>query len=207
MNIFKKFIGRLLFPRILKFTTDLQDAFVKAVGETENFNTLIKSLSQTWLTVCPHTYFTELFLERKNWNSPFVRAFECSNKVDAKVCFYITQAYYLRHLLRIIKQDDKYRHYSQETIADNIRLHMSSGTKILACAADFEKSISNMASAEYLSMCYVEKVLEIQYPDRSVLDPTLASIWMDSDSMFGLNVFTAESIKRAKYIDSQYWSS
>lgn len=207
MNVLKRYIGRLLFPRTFRFTTDLQDAFVKAVGETLDFDTSVKSICQTWLAVCPHTYFTELFLESENWNGPFVRAFRRSNKVNAKSCFYITQAYYLRHLLRIISQDDKYRQYSQETIIQNIRLHMSFGTNIIAFATDFEKSISNMDSAEDLSMCYVEKVLEIQYPDRSILDPMLSSIWMNSDSMFGLNVFTTESIKRAKYIDSQYRDS
>ena len=151
MNVLKRFIGRLLIPRAVKFTTDLQDAFVEAVAEILDFNEPVKSLCQTWLAVCPHTYFTELFLESENWNGPFVRAFERSNKVDAKGCYHITQAYYLRHLLRIINQDDKYRQYSQETIVHNIRLHMSFGSKILDFATDFEKSISNMSSAENFS--------------------------------------------------------
>jgi len=49
----------------------------------------------------------------------------------------------------------------------------------------------------------VEKILQIQYPIRNSLDQILGRIWMDSDSLFGLSVFTTESIKRAKYIDNQ----
>ena len=80
---------------------------------------------------------------------------------------------------------------------------MNFGSKILAFATDFEKAIENMASVEDFSMCYVEKIMQIQYPIRNSLDQILNSIWMDSDSLFGLTVFTTESIKRAKYIDNQ----
>ena len=80
---------------------------------------------------------------------------------------------------------------------------MNFGAKILAFGTDFEKAIENMASVEDFSMCYVEKILQTQYLDRKILDPILTSIWMNADSLFGLTVFTTESIKRAKYIDSQ----
>lgn len=81
---------------------------------------------------------------------------------------------------------------------------MNFGSKILVFAADFEKAIENMTSFEDFSMCYVEKILQIQFPMRNSLDPILNSIWTDSDSLFGLNVFTTESTKRAKYVDSQW---
>ncbi len=203
MNVIKRFIGQLLFPRTFKFTNNLKDAFLEAVRETLKFDASVRGLSQTWLAVCPHTYFSELFLESENWNVPFVRAFEGSNMVDAQGCYQLTQAFYLRHLFRIIIQDDKYKKYSQDTITHNILSHMNFGSKILAFATDFEKAIKNMASVEDFSMCYVEKILQIQYPIRNILDPILTSIWMDADSLFGLTVFTTESIKRAKYIDSQ----
>jgi hypothetical protein len=77
------------------------------------------------------------------------------------------------------------------------------GTKILALASDFERANKNMASIQDCSMLYVEKILQTQYPDKNVLDSILNSICMESDSLIGLNVFTTESIKRAKYIDAQ----
>lgn len=203
MNIIRRFIGRLLFPRKSQFTDNLQDAFLEAVKETSQFDASVRDLSQTWLAVCPHTYFSELFLESENWNVPFVRAFERSDMVDAQGCYQLTQAFYLRHLFRIIVQDEKYRKHSQETITHNILSHMNFGSKILAFATDFEKAIENMASVEDFSMCYVEKILQIQYPIRNSLDPILNSIWMDADSIFGLTVFTTESIKMAKHIDSK----
>lgn len=203
MNVLKRFIGKLLFPRTFKFTNDLKNTFLEAVKETLQFDASVRDLAQTWLAVCPHTYFSELFLESENWNVPFVRAFERSEMVDAQGCYQLTQAFYLRHLLRIIVQDEKYRKYPQETISHNVLSHMNFGSKILAFATDFEKAIGNMASVEDFSMCYVEKILQIQYPMRNSLDQIIDSIRMDSDSLFGLTVFTTESIKRAKYIDNQ----
>jgi hypothetical protein len=203
MNVLKRFIGKLLYPRTFKFTNNLKDAFLEAVKETSQFDASVRDLSQTWLAVCPHTYFSELFLESENWNVPFVRAFERSDMVNAQGCYQLTQAFYLRHLFRIISQDAKYGKHSQETITQNILSHLNEGTKILALASDFERAIKNMASVQDFSMLYVEKILQTQYPDKNVLDSILNSIWMESDSLFGLNVFTAESIKRAKYIDAQ----
>lgn len=203
MNALKRFIGKLLFPRTLKFKNNLNDAFLGAVKETLQFDASVRDLAQTWLAVCPHTYFSELFLESENWNVPFVRAFERSDMVDAQGCYQLTQAFYLRHLFCIIVQDEKYRKYSQETISHNVLSHMNFGSKILAFATNFEKAIENMASVEDFSMCYVEKILQIQNPIRNSLDQILNSIWMDSASLFGLTVFTTESIKKAKYIDSQ----
>lgn len=203
MNVLKKLIYKLLFPRTFNFTNELKDAFFEAVKETLQFDESVKDLAQTWLVVCPHTYFSELFLETENWNTPFVCAFARSNMVDAKGCFQLTQAFYLRSLFRIIIHDEKYRKYSRDTITQNIISHMAFGSKILALTTELEQSIKNMTSLEAFSMCYVEKIFQIQYPDRNVLDPILSSIWMESDSQFGLTVFTTESIKRAKYIDSQ----
>jgi len=201
--VLKRFIGKLLYPRTFKFTNNLKDAFIEAVKQTSQFDASVRDLSQTWLAVCPHTYFLELFLESENWNVPFVRAFERSDMVDAQGCYQLTQAFYLRHLFRIISQDAKYRKYSQETITQNIISHMNAGTEIVTLAFDFEKSIKNMTVLEDFSMCYVDRILQTQYTDKDVLDSIISSIWMESDSQFGLAVFTTESIKRAKYIDSQ----
>ena len=120
MNVLKRFIGKLLFPRAFKFTNNLKDAFLEAVKETLQFDASVRDLAQTWLAVCPHTYFSELFLESENWNVPFVRAFERSDMVEAQGCYQLTQAFYLRHLFRIIVQDEKYRKYSQDTISHNV---------------------------------------------------------------------------------------
>lgn len=203
MNVIRRFIGRLLFPRKSQFTDNLQAAFLESVKETSQFDASIRDLSQTWLAVCPHTYFSELFLETENWNEPFVRAFKRSDMVDAQGCYELTQAFYLRHLFRIIDQDEKYKKYSRDVITQNIRSYMNVGTKILALASDFEKAIENMTSVEDFSMSYVEKIFQKQYHDRNVFDSIFTSIWMESDSLFGLTVFTTESIKRAKYIDRQ----
>lgn len=202
MNLIKRFIGRLLFPGRVRFINNLSSALVQSVQEIENFNIGVKSLCITWLGVCPHTYFSELFLETENWNAPFVREFARSDMVDAQVCYHLTQAFYLRHLFRIINQDENYRKYSQDTIIRNLLSHMNMGSEILALASDYEKATEKMASVEDFSMYYVEKIFQTQYSDRNVLDSILTSIWMESDSLFGLTLFTTESIKRAKYIDS-----
>ena len=178
MNVLKKFIGKLLFPRTFKFTNDLKDAFFEAVKETSQFDASVRDLAQTWLAVCPHTYFSELFLKTENWNAPFVRAFEHSDMVDAKGCFQLTQAFYLRNLFRIIINDEKYKKYSKDTIIQNILSHMSLGSKILAFSTELEQAIENMTSLEDFSMCYVEKILQTQYHERNVLDSILTSIWM-----------------------------
>jgi len=203
MSMLNRFIGKLLYPRTFKFTNNLKDAFLETVKETSQFDASIRDLSQTWLAVCPHTYFSELFLESENWNVPFVREFERSNMVNAQGCYQLTQAFYLRHLFRIISQDAKYRKYSQETITQNILDHLNVGTKILALASDFERAIKNMASIQDFSMLYVKNIFQTQYPDKNVLDSILNSICMEFNSLIGLNVFTTESIKRAKYIDAQ----
>jgi hypothetical protein len=201
MNIIRKFIGRLRFPQKTQFTDNLQDVFLESVKETSHFDVSVKSLAQTWIAVCPHTYFSELFLKTENWNVPFVRAFERSDMVDAKVCFQLTQAFYLRNLFRVIINDEKYIKYAKDTITKNILSHMSAGSKILAFSNELEQAIKDMTSIEDFSMCYVKKILQSQYPDKNVLESIFTSIWMESGSLFGLSVFTAESIKRAKYID------
>jgi len=203
MNVIKNIIGKLLFPRAFKFKNDLKDAFLEAVKETSKFDEAVRELAQTWLAVCPYTYFSELFLKAENWNVPFVWAFDRSDMVDAKVCFQLTQAFYLRNLFRIITNDEKYKKYSKDTITQNIVSQMTAGSKILAFSTELEQAIENMTSLEDFSMCYIEKIFQIQYNERNVLDSILTSIWMESNALFGLNVFTSESMKRAKYIDSQ----
>lgn len=116
MNVLERFISKLLFPRIFKFTNNLNGAFLEAAKETLQFDAAVRNLSQNWLAVGPHIYFSELFLEMENWNVPFVRAFTRSDMVDAQGCCQLTQAFYLRNLFRIIVHDEKYKRYSQETI-------------------------------------------------------------------------------------------
>ena len=70
MSMLNRFIGKLLYPRTFKFTNNLKDAFLETVKETSQFDASIRDLSQTWLAVCPHTYFSELFLESENINHP-----------------------------------------------------------------------------------------------------------------------------------------
>ena len=201
MNVIRRFIGRLRFPQKTQFTDNLQDAFLESVKETSQFDASVKGLAQTWLAVCPHTYFSELFLKAENWNVPFVRTFERSDMVDAKACFQLTQAFYLRNLFQIIINDEKYIKYSKDTITQNILSHMSLGSKILTVSTELEHAIECMTSVEDFSMCYVEKILQVQYPSRNDLKSILTSIWIESSALFGLSAFTAESIKRAKNID------
>jgi hypothetical protein len=144
MNVIKRLIGRLLFPRQSQFVNNFQDAFIESVKEISQFDESVRDLSKIWLAVCPHTYFSELFLETENWNVPLVRAFDRSDMVDAKGCFQLTQAFYLRNLFRIITNDEKYKKYSKDTITQNIVTQMSAGSKILAFSTELEKAIENM---------------------------------------------------------------
>ena len=203
MNIVKRFIGNLLFPGTVRFIDNLSTAAVQSVKEIENFDMDVKSLCTTWLGICPYTYFCGLFMENEKWNAPFVRAFTRSDMVNAQLCYRLTQAFYLKHLFRIINHDENYRKYSQDTIIQNMLSHMNMGSEILAWASDYEKAIENMTSVEDFSMHYVEKVLQTQYSDKNTLDSVLNSIWLESFSLLGLTQFTTESIRRAKYIDSQ----
>jgi len=203
MNELGKFIGKFMFPRAFEFNNDLKDAFIEAIKETSQFDSSIRDLSQTWLAVCPYTYFSELFLKTENWNTPFVQALDRSDMADAKICFQLTQAFFLRNLFRVLKNDENYKKYSKDIITQNIISQMRFGTRIMSYSNDFEQAIANMTSPDNFTMCYVEKIFETQYKEKNNLATILASVWVESNSLFGLNVFTAESMKRAKYIDNQ----
>lgn len=202
MNLFKRYVGKILFPRAIKFSDYLNNAFLESVKETLKFDASVRNLAETWLAVCPYTYFTELFLEKKNWNVPFVRAF-CSEMIDAQGCYQLTRAFYLANLFRILVNDKEYIRYSKDTIIHNVISNMKFGKKIVELSNDFENAIKNIAVIEEFPMCYVEKILQKQYTMKNDLDKVISSIWVMSDSLFGLTVFTTESIKKAKYIDRQ----
>lgn len=178
-------------------------AFIQSIDETSHFDSSIRGIAQTWLAVCPHTYFSELFLEKQNWNGPFLRAFDQSDMVEAQACFQITQAYYLTNLFRIMSNDKNYKKYSKETIQNDVESHIKSGSKLLDLSSEFEKKIGNASTVEEIPICYVDKLLQLQYPDKESFDSILSSIWINSESMFGLTIFYTESMKRAKYIDAQ----
>ena len=199
----RRFIGRLLFPRRAKFVENFSNALVRSVQEIERFDASVKSLCLTWLAVCPHTYFSELFLESKNWNETFVAAFDNFDMINAQGCFNLTQAYYLRHLKQLIKQDPKYKKFPLDRLDGNIRPHMAFGNEISSAAEEFEMSINSMLCPEDFSMCYVEKLLSMQYYDEIKRSNCLSALWIDSKSLLGLAIFTTESIKTAKYVDSQ----
>lgn len=123
--------------------------------------------------------------------------------VEAKHCFHTTQAFYLTNLFRLIINDENYKKYSRETLEKDVLSHAKSGQAILELSAEFEEEMKNASTPEEMPMCYVEKILQIQYPDKDSLDRILNSIWINSESMFGVTLFYTESMKRAKYIDSQ----
>lgn len=203
MNGLGKFVAKLMFPRAFKFNNDFKNAFLEAVKQTSQFDDSVRDLAQTWLAVCPYTYFSELFLKTEKWNAPFVQALDRSDMVDAKICFQLTQAFYLRNLFRVLINDENYKKYSKARIIQNIVSQMSFGSRILSYSNNLEQAINNMASIEDFTMCYVEKIFETQYNEKNSFASILASIWVESNSLFGLSVFTAESMKRAKYIDNQ----
>ena len=122
---------------------------------------------------------------------------------DAHGCFHVTQAYYLRHLLQLTKQAPEYGKFEANTIKQNVRTHMVFGEEIVLMAEEFEQAILNMSCPEDFSMCYVKRLLVIQYPDEEVRNRALSSLWLDSRSLLWLSIFTSESIKRAKFIDEE----
>lgn len=203
MNPIKRFIGRLLFPGRVRFVGNLSNALVRSVKGIDRFDADVKSLCTTWLAVCPYTYFSELFLEGEDWCRPFATALEKSGMINAQGCFNITQAYYLRHLKRIISEDSVYEKFSLDLIEANIQDKMEFGDAIIKAAAEFEESITDMSSPEDFSTGYIEKVMSIQYPDEAKRSSCLSALWIDSKAMFGLLTFTIESLKKAKLIDSQ----
>lgn len=196
-------IGKLLFPRRAKFVENLASACVTAVRQIEHFDSSVKSVCLTWLAVVPHTYITELLL--KSWVDyrRFVPIFFGSSIDDAQRCFHATQAYYLRHLLQLTKQAPEYGKFDANTIKHNVRTHMVSGEEIVLMAEDFEQAILNMSCPEDFFMCYIERLLVIQYPDEAARDRTLSSLWLDSQALLWLSIFTVETINRAKYVDEE----
>jgi hypothetical protein len=134
MNPIKQFIGRLLFPARAKFVEEFSGAFVRAVEEIQSFDNDAKNMCTTWLAVCPHTYFSDLFLESRDWSTPFGAAFDKSGIRDARGCLTLTQGYYLRHLKRVIGQDPKYKQFSSNQIEANIRAKMANGNEIVSAA-------------------------------------------------------------------------
>lgn len=199
----KKLITRLLSPHRAIFLNEFEAAFLQALKETSYFNEQMKGIVQTWLAICPHTFYSELFLEKENWNGPFIQAFDRPDMAGAWACFQVTQAYYLANLSRIMLNDENYSKYSQDVIKKDVQAHVESGHNILYLAAEFEEKLNDASSAEEMPMCYVEKILQKQYPDKESLDSILSFIWADSASILGLTVFYAESMKRTKQIDAQ----
>jgi len=199
----KQFIGRLLFPARAKFVEEFSVAFVRAVEEIQSFDGDVKNVCTTWLAVCPHTYFSDLFLESRDWSKPFGAAFDKSGMLDPQGCFTLTQAYYLRHLKRLITQDSKYKKFSPNQIDTDIRAKMAFGNAIITAAAEFEEAVHSMRVPEDFSMCYIEKILSILYPDEAARSDCSSALWLNSEAMLGLAMFTSESLKIAKQIDSQ----
>jgi len=163
----------------------------------------MKGLCSTWLAVCPHTYFSGIFLESANWNRPFVTVFDKSDMLNAEGCFNLTQAYYLKHLKQLNGQDPKYKKLSLNEIESNMRAKMASGDAIIRAAAEFEKAIHDMSCPEDFVWCYMEKMLSILYLDEEKRSLWLSELWRDSMTLLGLLMFTNESLKTAKEIDSQ----
>jgi hypothetical protein len=212
MYSIRRFIGRLLFPRKSKFMDKFEYAYIEAEGETQKFDLSVKDLSIHWIAQFPFYYFSKLFLiGKEEWIFPFYRAFDRSNIVDAQNCYCLTQGFFLRLLFEIIRQDATYQNYSQETISYNIRSKMRFGTTILDFSDYFHKATagfrlddreSKRVFWEYLPMCYVEKVLEIQYTDQTIVESLLSSIWIDNKALSRLMLFTLETVKKLKYVDS-----
>ena len=121
--------------------------------------------------------------------------------IDAQGCYQLTQAYYLAHLFRILELDKNYEEYSRDIIVQNVANHRKFGREIINYFEDFKKSLDDMSMIEDFSMCYVEKIFQKQYPVKTEFDEIITSIWLRSDTQFGLAVFTTESLKRAKDID------
>ena len=163
----------------------------------------MKGLCSTWLAVCPHAYFSGIFLESTNWNESFVTAFNKSDMLNAEGCFNLTQAYYLKHLKQLNGQDPTYRKLSLREIESNMRAKMASGNAIIRAATEFEKAIQDMSCPEDFVWCYIEKVLSILYLDEEKRSLWLSVLWRDSMALLGLLIFTNESLKTAKEIDSQ----
>ena len=201
MGNIRRFITRILSPRKANFLENFEAAFIESIRVTSGFDTSVRNIAQTWLAVCPNTYFAELFIERVNWNRPFLRAFGLSDMVNAQECFKITQSYYLTNLFRVMYNDKDYKNYSKKLIEKNILTHLESGQSILELSSEFEKQMSNPSVVEVLSLCYVEKVLKVQFPNNELFESAMASILKSSESMFGLTLFYTEAMKRAKLID------
>ena len=60
----KRCVAYLLNSRKAEFVDDMSKAFLQSFKEIQRFEPSVKSLCETWLAICPHTFFTELFLER-----------------------------------------------------------------------------------------------------------------------------------------------
>jgi len=176
---------------------------VRAVREIERFDDPVRDVSLTWLAVTPYSLFNGLFLKSENFSEPFVSLFEKSNMTDAEECFQVTQAYCLCHLLPMLGKSSESRELSVSVVRNNVRNRMVHGEKILSMTDEFQAVIENVLVPEDLAMCYVERIFEIQYSEKSIRDKILSAVRMDSQAMLGLSIFTTESLVAAKHIDSR----
>jgi len=193
----------LLFPRMTKFTETFRGCMVRAVREIERFDDPVRDVSLTWLAVTPYSLFNGLFLKSENFSEPFVALFEKSNMTDAEECFQVTQGYCLCHLLLMLGKSSESKELSVSVVRSNVRNRMVHGEKILSMTDEFQAVLENVLVPEDLAMCYVERILEIQYPEKSIRDNILSAVRMDSQAMLGLGIFTTESLVTAKHIDSR----
>lgn len=186
-----------------KFTETFRGCMVRAVREIERFDDPVRDVSLTWLAVTPYSYFKGLFLESENYSEAFVALFEKSNMTGAEECFQVTQAYCLCHLLRMLSKSSESRELSVGAVRSNVHDRMVHGEKLLSMTDEFQTVIENVLAAEDLAMCYVERIFEVQYPEKSIRDKILSAVRMDSQAMLGLSIFTTESLVTAKHIDSR----
>ena len=194
-------VGRLLFPRKAKLEDSLSNAVAKSVEEIGKFDESVKLLSIGWLGVNPEIYFSYLFL--KGGKTLFTNAFNKSGIVDVQESFTITQAYFLRHLKEIIKNDQTYSKFSINELEENILLKMTFGDLIIQKAVLFEKFINNMLTPEDFVMVYVEEVMKKIYPDEEKRKCWISKIQIDYASLLGLFSYTNEKISIAKKVDIQ----
>jgi hypothetical protein len=81
---------------------------------------------------------------------------------------------------------------------------MAFGNEISRAAEEFETSINSMACPEDFSMCYVEKVLSMQYPNETKRRACLSALWLEPRALLGLAIFTTETLKRTKDVGNRH---
>lgn len=201
----KKLIGQIFFPRIMKFSKGIHNYLNSSSEEINNFDIEIRNICMKWLIFSPYHYFNSIFIDRNQFNYNIIELFFESKLQNPHYVFIITQAYFLRHLLRLVDNNPFYKNISSEQIIRNIECYMKYSKDIINIYKEFKFKIDNENSnIEDLPLYYIEKILLSQSINKDKIESLIKHIVFNIQLSTGITIFTSEFLIECIEIDKEH---